>query len=143
MTCNVAVLAIGLLALAGVGGCDGSNEETTYENAGAICLVPTADTVAVSVQINACLAGHCRRATDVRCQVENADGRLTVTSHAKVIESNDGSACPESCDPAQPTCDFQVADGAYTIVHGADQATITFPLEGPVSLFGEVEGCEM
>jgi hypothetical protein len=143
MICNrdvrrvaLATVAIGLFAA-----CDDS-KTTTIEDTGAICLVQNDDSVSVTVQIEACLKGSCRSASDVECRAIAASGRITVTSHAKITETTQ-QGCPDSCDPAVATCELVGVAGDYTIVHGANQTSVTLPIDSPLSIFGIVGGCEL
>lgn len=142
MICDWRWSPLVLVAVVAWVACDNS-KTTTIDDTGSVCLIPTADGITVSVLVeDACLAGACRRLDKAGCKAVVADGDISISSHVEVVSDPDISLCPASCDPARLSCVLApVQQGEHAVSHGGETTVLTFPLDEPTLVFGNIAAC--
>ena len=141
MTCNWSWSARLLVAVVALIGCDDS-KTTTIDNTGSVCFIPNGDAVTVSVLVDACLQGVCRKLDRARCTASVSNGEVSISSHVEVVADPDNGPCPTSCAPARLSCDLAPPQqGEHVVSHGAEKASVTFPLVDPTLVFGSANAC--
>ena len=81
----------------------------------------------VRVTFPTCLSSSCDRPGRAACQVEWAEGLITVRSFGEVEHTGE-SACTDDCGAFVVDCESDpIPAGTYTLVHGSTSTTITLP----------------
>jgi hypothetical protein len=100
---------------------------TVYSSSGALCFTSNPDgSIELVVNIGTCVSSSCDRVLAATCDLSEAGGVITVTSHAEVEHGR--IQCTTDCGVPTARCgSAPVAPGTYAVTYGLQHAEVTLP----------------
>ena len=111
------------------GGSDDEWEPVSFVDEGDACLAQQGTDVVVTVSVQECLSSSCDRDLGGECAATVEGNTITLTSEIRWETAVTPEMCTDDCGLPSVTCTIPaLADGTYTVVHGAQETTVVVPI---------------
>jgi hypothetical protein len=127
------------VALTGCFVADGELSPVSRVDEGELCFENQGSDVVIEVIDTECVSSSCVRDIEGGCEAVVDGATLTLTSDISyaVLQPPPDVGCTPDCVSVTVSCTVEgLADGTYTVVHGADEVELVVPVQEECSFSG-------